>query len=349
VFLIEILSISIFVLYPSPIDSVAWNPSRVPALTGVLKQNTALQQTELFGVGIVNGPEDIAIDKKGRIYSGNDAGDITRVLIDGTIESWINTGGRPLGMTFDANENLIVCDSDIGLLSISPEGEIITLTDTVDGQRINFPKSVDIASNGKIYFSDASTKWKRDDYLHDLLEATPYGRLLEYDPATKQTKVLLEGLYFANGVALSSDERFVLVSETWRYRVTRYWLKGRKAGKSAQFLGNLPGFPGGISNNDKGRFWLALITVRNIVLDQTHETPWLKDGLAKLPEFLTPAPIPYGLVLGISDRGPLEISLHDPAGEIIQGISSAEERDGALYFGTFKGDRIGKLQLQPAM
>ena len=345
VLFIELLSISIFVLYPSPIESVAWSPSRSPALNGVLEQNTALQKTELFGVGIVDGPEDIAVDKSGRIYSGNETGDIIRVLSDGTIQRWVNTGGRPLGMMFDAKQNLVVCDADLGLLSINPQGVIKILTNSVDGLAINFPKSVDIASNGKIYFTDASTKWKKKDYLYDLLEAIPYGRLLEFDPATKQTKVLMTDLYFANGVALSSDERFVLVTETWRYRVKRYWLKGNKAGESAQFLGNLPGFPSGISNNDSGRFWLSLVSVRNPVLDQTHKTPGLKNGLAKLPEFLTPGPIPYGLVLGISDRGPLEMSLHDPKGETIQGISSAEERDGFLYFGTFKGDRIGRLKL----
>jgi sugar lactone lactonase YvrE len=44
-------------------------------------------------------------------------------------------------------------------------------------------------------------------------EAQDEGRLLKYNPATNETTVLLKGLRFANGVALSSDESFVLVNE----------------------------------------------------------------------------------------------------------------------------------------
>ncbi|MBV1925498.1 MAG: SMP-30/gluconolactonase/LRE family protein [Dokdonia sp.] len=209
---------------------------------------------------------------------------------------------------------------------------------------INFANDLDIADDGKIYFTEASSKWGRGDYLHDLLETTPYGRLLMYDPATRITSVLMDGMYFANGVALSTDERYLLVTETWRYGIMRYWLKGDKAGTSARFMGNLPGFPAGISNHNN-HFWLSLITLRNPVMDKTHETPWLKDALAKLPEFLTPGPIPYGLVLKVKETGPIESSLHDVGGKVIQGISSAVEKDGYLYFGTFKGDRVGRYKL----
>ena len=99
--------------------------------------------------------------------------------------------------------------------------------------------------------------------MFDLLEARPHGRLLRYDPATRQTTVLLRDLYFANGVALSRGEDFVLVNETYRYRTRRFWLKGPKAGTSDVFLDNLPGFPDNIDGNRKGSFWLALFTVRN--------------------------------------------------------------------------------------
>jgi sugar lactone lactonase YvrE len=44
-------------------------------------------------------------------------------------------------------------------------------------------------------------------------EAQDEGRLLKHNPATNETTVLLKGLRFANGVALSSDESFVLVNE----------------------------------------------------------------------------------------------------------------------------------------
>jgi sugar lactone lactonase YvrE len=64
-------------------------------------------------------------------------------------------------------------------------------------------------------------------FLHsvhaDQFEGIGYGRLLEYDFDTKVTRVLMRGLKFANGVALSDDENFILVAETYGFRIWRYW------------------------------------------------------------------------------------------------------------------------------
>lgn len=70
------------------------------------------------------------------------------------------------------------------------------------------------ASDGSVYFSDASTKFEYDKLVLDLLEAKPYGRLLKYDPITRKTTVLLDGLWFANGVALSPREDYIVICET---------------------------------------------------------------------------------------------------------------------------------------
>lgn len=53
-------------------------------------------------------------------------------------------------------------------------------------------------------------------FVLDFLEARPHGRLLRFDPSTNTTETLLEDLYFANGVALSRNEDFVLVVESAR-------------------------------------------------------------------------------------------------------------------------------------
>lgn len=72
------------------------------------------------------------------------------------------------------------------------------------------------ASDGSVYFSDASTKFEYDKLVLDLLEAKPYGRLLKYDPITRKTTVLLDGLWFANGVALSPREDYIVICESWK-------------------------------------------------------------------------------------------------------------------------------------
>lgn len=342
---IEIVLVTVFALYPSAIDSIAWTPSRAPSFHGILESKEKLRDVELLSVGSLEGPEDIVVSPDGTVYSGVENGDIIRITPDGEQEVWVNTGGRPLGLKFDQLGNLIVCDSTLGLLSIDESKRIVVLTNTVDGEKINLAKSLDIASDGTIYFTEATQKWQRSEFLYDLLETKPNGRLLSYSPNTGETKVLLDNLYFAHGVALSEKEDFLLVVETWRYSIQKYYLAGPKKGKAFKFISNLPGFPAGISNNGKGQFWLSLISPRNPVLDKVHETPWLKNTLAKTPNFLQPGPIPYGLVVQLKESGPLIQSLHDPGGKRITGISSVQEHDGALYFGTFQQDKIAKLTL----
>jgi sugar lactone lactonase YvrE len=48
-----------------------------------------------------------------------------------------------------------------------------------------------------------------------------YCRLFKYDPLKKTNTVLMDKLHFANGIALSAKEDFVIIAETLRGRVLR--------------------------------------------------------------------------------------------------------------------------------
>ena len=255
------------------------------------------------------------------------------------------TGGRPLGIATAPNGDLIVADAVKGLLSVSPDGRISMLPTDVAGKPVHFADDLDIARDGTIYFSDASDKFGIDGYVYDMLEGRPHGRLLRYDPATKTTTVLLSDLYFANGVALSQHEDFVLVNETYRFRVTRYWLKGERAGKSEVFVDNLPGYPDNITSNRRGTFWLALVTVRNDTGDWLAPHPFFKNVLAKLPLRFLPKPQPYGFVIKLDESGRILQSLQDPSGEHVPAITAAVEHDGYLYLGSLSNNFVGKFKL----
>ncbi|MEX6502579.1 SMP-30/gluconolactonase/LRE family protein [Pseudomonas zhanjiangensis] len=333
-------------LTPSPIDPLAWQAPPAPAMTGVLEPNDTLMKAELLGRGQVHGPEDSAVDDQGRVYSGLHDGRIVRIDGDGGLETFADTGGRPLGMDFDAAGRLIVADAYKGLLAIDPQGRIQVLSTEAEGVPFKFTDDLDIASDGTIYFSDASSRFEQPDYLLDLLEARPHGRLLSYDPASGETRVLLKDLYFANGVALSAAEDFVLVNETYRYRITRYWLKGDKAGSHEVFIDNLPGLPDNLQGDGAGTFWVALPSPRKADADFLHRHPWLKAQLAKLPRALWPKAIPYGLVVALNEQGEIVRSLHDTSGSHLRMITSAKPVGDYLYLGSLDNDRIGKLQIR---
>jgi adipocyte plasma membrane-associated protein len=72
----------------------------------------------------------------------------------------------------------------------------------------------------------------------------PSGRLSHFDRKTGKITVLLDNLFFANGVALSPNEDFIVVAETHASRIQRYWLNGPKKGQLEPFVEGLPGIPG---------------------------------------------------------------------------------------------------------
>ena len=331
---------------PSPIEPLAWQAPPAPAMTGVLEPNDTLRKAELLGRGQLHGPEDSAVDAQGRVYSGLHDGRIVRLGADGSLETFADTGGRPLGMDFDAAGQLIVADAYKGLLAIDAQGQIKVLSTEADGVPFKFTDDLDIAGDGTIYFSDASSRFEQPDYLLDLLEARPHGRLLSYDPKSGATRVLLKDLYFANGVALSAAEDFVLVNETYRYRITRYWLKGDKAGSHDIFIDNLPGLPDNLQGDRAGTFWVALPSPRKADADFLHRHPWLKAQLAKLPRALWPKATPYGLVIALNEQGEIVRSLHDTSGSHLRMVTSVKPVGDYLYLGSLDNDRLGRLKIR---
>ncbi|WP_375170623.1 SMP-30/gluconolactonase/LRE family protein [Marinobacter sp.] len=335
-----------FLLTPSPIDSKAWQPPDPRPLTGPLSPNERLRLADLLARGQVYGPEDTTVSADGVVYSGTGDGRIVRVFPDGRVETWLKTDGRPLGLVFDQAGNLIVADAVNGLLSIAPDKTVTVLAREAGGTPFRFTDDVDIGPDGRIYFTDASSRFRHPDYRLDLLEMRPHGRLLRYSPNTGKAEVLLANLHFANGVAVAPNGAYVLVNETWKYRTLRYWITGPKAGQAEVFADNLPGFPDNLAVDRQGRYWVAFPSLRNAQVDALHRTPWLKDLVAKLPDSLKPKPRQYGLVVAFDRKGEVITSLHDTKGSHLQEITSVTPHDGYLYFGSLHNDRIGRLPLQ---
>ena len=340
-----VVALVLYLLFwPVPVSPAAWTPPKAPDLVGPYAQNNRLPGIQRLETGGGFGPEDVALDSHGRIYTGMDNGRIVRLQPDGqNPEGFANTHGRPLGLIFDRADNLIVADADSGLLSISPDGSITTLSTKADGVPFRCTNDLDLAADGTIYFTDASSKFPLATFTLEILEHQGNGRLLAYDPKNKTTRVVLNNLCFANGVAVSPDQSFLLVVETGKYRIHRVWLTGAKQGQSEIFIDNLPGFPDGILSNGRDRFWLALVTPRDPLLDRLLPHPFLRKVVARLPKFLQPAPKRFSFVLGLDANGRVVENLQDGSKECYAEIANVVERDGMLYFGSIGESAIGRI------
>jgi sugar lactone lactonase YvrE len=330
-----VAALAYLLLAPVPITPAAWTPGADPGLTGNYAQNTRLSPVQKLPLGDGHKPEDVALDAEGRVYAG--FGTQPRIFAD--------TRGRPLGLVFDPGGNLIVADAIKGLLTVNKNGEVKVLATEADGEKFGCLNDLDVGADGTIYFSEASKKFPMAQFTNDILEHQPNGRLLALDPRTQKPQTLLRDLYFANGVAVSPDQSFVLVVETGKYRIRRVWLKGPQTGQSDVFIDNLPGFPDGISSNGRDRFWLALVTPRQALFDRMLPHPFLRKIVARLPKFLQPSPKRYSFVLGLDTEGRVIENLQNGSPDCYPQIANVIERNGALYFGSIGEDTVGRFAL----
>ncbi|MGC6535273.1 MAG: SMP-30/gluconolactonase/LRE family protein [Parvibaculales bacterium] len=328
--------------WPVPFDPVA-GPVRAasPAGTGIYSKNTALAAADLVAVG--HGPEGIVFDADGRLYTGLHNGEIVRQETDGSFSVLANTGGRPLGLNFDAQGHLIIADAFKGLIALAPDGALRPLATHYDGKRMLFVDDLAIASDGKIFFSDASA---RHEYGHDIMEVferRPSGRLMVFDPADGSLQVLLDGLYFANGVALSAAEDFVLVNETHEHRIMRYWLNGPKAGTADVFVDNLPGYIDNITEGPDGSFWLAVVAARTAALDRLVAEPFTRKIVWRLMQLTGANPAEkHVYAVKLSPDGTPLVSLEDDSGHTYM-MTSVLQYGEKLYLGSLLMDAFGVI------
>jgi len=348
IFLIIVVALAYLLLAPVPIAPAAWRPPANPGLTGQYAQNTRLSSIQKLPLGDGHKPEDVALDADGKIYAGFEDGRIMVLQPDGTQPRvFADTHGRPLGLIFDREGNLIVADAIKGLLSINKAGEIKLLADEADGVKFSCLNDLDVGADGTIYFTEASNKFPMSQFTNDLLEHQPHGRLLALDPQSRRPRTLLRNIYFANGVAVSPDQTFVLVAETGEYRIRRVWLKEPKMGQNDVFIDNLPGFPDGISSNGRDRFWLALVTPRQAMFDRVLlPYPMMRKMVARLPKFMQPAPKRYSFVLGLDPQGRVVENLQNGSPDCFAEISNVAEHNGTLYFGSIGEDTVGRFSLR---
>lgn len=346
-----ILGSLVYLLFrPVPIEPVAWDAPVDAGLVHPFERNDHLRPAQYVDLGLHEGPEDIAGGTDGLIYTVTSDGKIIRFDQDGrNIEEFATPGGRPLGIEFDADGNLLVANAYLGLQRITPDGAVTTLVDRYDGQAILYADDLAVGNDGVVYFSDASSKFGAEasggtyaGSLLDIMEHGGHGRIFRYDPATDFVTVLVDGLNFANGVAISADQEFLLINETGSYRVWRYWLAGPDAGTSEVILDNLPGFPDNINNGLDGKFWIGLVAPRSSQLDGMSSSPWLRKLVQRLPAAMRPKAEPSAHVIAISGDGEILRNLQDSEARLPALTGVFETRD-ALWLSSLFGHRVGKL------
>ncbi len=358
-----LVTITLFVtgylcLWPIPVNPVSWQAPVASGYSGPHTPNNRLENLRHITLDQETGPEHVAFARDGKLYAAMASGNILRMDADGTAqEVFINTGGRVLGFDFDATGNLIVADAMKGLLSIRPDRTINILANSVkDGDPIRYANAVVVAANGKIYFTDATTRFAPQDWgdtftasIFDIMEQSSTGRVLEYDPEQKIVRIVAKGFSFANGIALSADKQSLFVNETGRYRVWKIAVNAdnldiaQGSPQASILLDNLPGYPDKLMRGLDGRIWLGFAKPRNPVIDAMSDKPFLRQITLRLPRLLWPVPKAYGHVMAFDESGKVLDDLQDPTGAYPETTAVTETHD-RLYIQSLHAQSLGWLK-----
>jgi len=348
-------------IYVNPaLVPLAAAPSIAPGGASPFAQNERLLGAEAIGLDQIEGPEDVILDCQDRVYGSTRDGNIIRFSGERFQhrEVFAHIGGRPYGMQFDRDENLIVCVGGMGVYGVKPSGEVFKVTDETnrtwyklnDDSRVRMADDLDIAPDGKIYFSDCTTRYETTTSTLDILEGRPNGRVLCHDPATGKTRPLIKSFYFPNGMCVTHDGRSVLIASTSACRVFRYWIAGPNSGKTEILIDEMPGLPDNINRASDGNYWLALVGIRTPTFDLAARKAAFRRRMVKqvpTDEWLSPG-LNHGCVLKFDDAGNVLESYWDPTGISHSTVTSMREHKGYLYLAGLENNRIGRIRLQGA-
>jgi ribose transport system permease protein len=319
-----------------------------------------LSAAEHIGLGELEGPEDVILDRDDHLYCGTRHGEIVRFFAPDykRSEVFAHVGGFPLGLAFDRDGNLISCVGAMGLYSISPQRKVTklsaetarSLTSVVDDARLRDPNDCDIAPDGRIYFTDSTKRYDAHDWALDSIENRPTGRLLVYDPKDGSTKTLLDGYRYTNGVCMAHDGKSLFFAESWACRVHRYWLEGPKAGTAECVIKDMPGYPDNINRASDGGYWMAWLGMRTPSFDLSLRHPGMRKRMTRrLPQddWLFPN-INTGGVVKFDESGRILDTLGDLSGEAHPMVTSMREHRGYLFVGGILNNRIGRFRIAGA-
>ncbi|WP_193613853.1 SMP-30/gluconolactonase/LRE family protein [Nocardioides lijunqiniae] len=310
--------------------------------------------TSRFRVFPVPGPgaEDVVVatsgPDEGAVFTGTADGAILRVSHDGQrVERVAHTGGRPLGLELDLDGRLVVCDAHLGLLRVDPaSGAVEAVTDSVGGTRMVFCNNAAVASDGTVWFSDSSTRYGVERWKDDFVQNTRTGRLLRLS-TDGTVEVVLDGLAFANGVALSAAEDFVCVAESGARTVVRRWLTGNRAGMRDLLCSGLPGYPDNIARGSDGLIWVTIASPVDPLVERLQAGPLaLRRLVTRIPQRLQPKPQQTVRVQAYDDAGTLVHDLDvDPAehGTAYHMVTGVREHEGRVWMGSLHEPAIAVL------
>jgi gluconolactonase len=204
----------------------------------------AIENFSVFAEGMDH-PECLAFDRRGFLWTGGEAGQVYEIDSGGKIREVTNMGGFCGGVAFSPEDELFVCNSRLGMVHVKASGDYSVLANRAGDHKIVWANYAVFDRQGNLYVSD-SGEWGKNT-----------GFLLRFD-ARGKGEVVGGPFGYANGLALSSDERYLFMVESDTARVYRFEIKsGGALGPQEVYAADVGRVPDGLAFDTQGNLYIA--------------------------------------------------------------------------------------------
>jgi sugar lactone lactonase YvrE len=330
---------------PSRYEPEIWQPGSIAEANAWGRSTQTVAAIKTIHPQLRN-PESLELGVDGLVYTGTSDGRIWRfdpAHPDTAATLLGQVGAQPLGV-WPADDGAVwIAATDLGLLRLH-NGKVERMLSEVDGEPFDFANNLESLPDGRIVISQASTKYKMANHGWDIMEAAANGRIVLYDPTSKSARTLVDGVAFANGVAVVEDGNAVLFASSTRHRIDRYWLSGPKAGQREAFLENLPGYPDNLTVDSSGLHWIALASPRVGFMDILMQRfVFARQLFGALPrEWLPTGDVTWALAVNGEGRVAHSVRAESTGFGV---ITSALRVGDRLLLGRVHGEGIGVIDL----
>jgi gluconolactonase len=229
-----------------------------------MKQTLQLSAFRTLGSGLQR-PEGICVDADGTLWAADQKSLLARIAPDGSVTRFGQGGATPNGLAVDSLGRILIAEYEHGTLwRFNPgAGSLELILSEVNGRktsRANYP-AVDL--EGRIWCT-SSTGMKDDLAALRTKIDDGFVFVLEKDGTSR---IVAEGLHFANGLAFSKDFEWLYIVESSTRRIVRARvLPGGHLGQIENFGPELEATPDGIGFDEEENLWVTLLLQKSALV-----------------------------------------------------------------------------------
>jgi gluconolactonase len=218
-----------------------------------------IERFEIFATGLDH-PECLAFDRDGYLWAGGEAGQVYRIDGRGTVETIANLDSFNGGIAFDPEDaGLIVCNPAQGLVRVDRRtGETRVFATHAGAHKMITPNFPVFDRRGNLFVTD-SGQWRKQN-----------GALLRFTP-DRRGEVIAAPFGYANGLALSADERTLYMVESNTDRIFRFDVNlDGTVGDAHVYAESVGRLPDGIALDAAGDLYVACYASDEILRIDGH-------------------------------------------------------------------------------